>query len=316
MKNVFKKSKRDDANTKRNSTIFIGSLSNIVFPVSLALWMQFAKDLESIKFWAVIIVIGIIQIWAYCVLIWGDRGTLPLLLIEYEKSLQKIRKLESKIEETEVLLDEVLAHEQMSIVWSSIQSHMAFVDYKNGEAKEIIGRTIGPMIDSAGDLFGFEYDEIWSAAVYVWEEDALRPLWWKRSSNHPAGDGEPRTWEKGEGHLGSAFMAEQSVCTPDALDQSTAHQIQPKPANRRDYDEVYRSFISAPVALEFPDKKELLGVLTITSNVADTFNDENIIVIQHAADVVAGILALEKYKISITKSPPNVSDIDKASQSA
>jgi signal transduction protein with GAF and PtsI domain len=145
------------------------------------------------------------------------------------------------------------------------------------------------MVEAGGVLFEFDYGEVWSAAVYRYNEGSnlLEPAWWHRPDEHPS-EGAPRSWQPGDGHVGSAFMQSRILFTTDAASEETSPLLQPSTGNERDYDsEIYRSFVSAPILLDLKPEPLKFGVLVITSNVAGRFDGENQSVVAHAAQVLA-----------------------------
>lgn len=85
------------------------------------------------------------------------------------------------------------------------------------DLKEALDDLLAPLYLSGGDVLGFGGSERWSLTVYLYSasEDKLKPVWREKSRNHPSSD-LGRSWGRGQGHVGKAFVDGKIIVTGDA----------------------------------------------------------------------------------------------------
>lgn len=260
-------------------------------PTLLAIWLG-AIDVDKVGagwFWLVIIVLIVFQAVLYSVSN-KHAETVPVLHMA-NAELQAVQDvLTDHIEVSEALTDWLITANQLGAYWATYQALIATTcpdgDEKISDSCRI---ALTPMMEAADVLFDFEFADSWSVAVYRFNEttERLQPVWWNRTDDHPS-SGTPREWRPGDGHVGSAFMQNRVLFTNDIVHDETAILLKPSASNSKDYDdEIYRSFISAPIMLDLEPKPKQFGVLVLTSNQSGRFNDDNKAIVGHAFQVLA-----------------------------
>ncbi|MEM9749426.1 MAG: GAF domain-containing protein [Pseudomonadota bacterium] len=163
---------------------------------------------------------------------------------------------------------------------------------------EMLSDLLAPLYLMGGHLLEIDGKESWSFSVYLYSatDDVLRPVWRRRSPNHPS-TGESRSWERGQGHVGKAFVDRRTLFTSDAHASDVAQLVEATGENQRNYDrDAYRSFASLPFGLTVDDSDQIppTGVLVATSSQIGRFDIEMVELIQHFADTLGVIFALTK----------------------
>lgn len=260
-------------------------------PTALAVWLGVFDEatVGTAWFWIVIVLIVAFQAALYFVstryaeTVPGLHLANSLLAEQYN---ERLVEQEALAEENEWLQTAI----RLASFWSTFQGLIQeMAPQEDAEFAESCRLAISPMIEAAGVLFGFGFDDIWSVAVYAHDEDAalLVPVWHKRTEEHPS-PGAPRSWRLGDGHVGSAYMQNRILYTIDMADDDASMLLKPSAENGREYDDaVYRSFVSAPITLDLETGPAQFGVLVITSNITGRFNEGNKIIVGHAAQVLA-----------------------------
>jgi len=281
------------------SNRFVSFLTLLLIPLVLGLWVEKADPavIGGLTFWSVILVIFVIQTFVYVKLDRKASEDTPQLVFEYGELANLNERLQGYAAELSTSLEHTVAAEQLGRAWSAKQAHLGiFFKMKVGTVEEACASVIEPLLGQAGKIFGWGYDDLWTVAVYRWDDvkNNLLPVWWKRASEHPSA-GDPRSWQNGEGHCGTAFMSQQTLFTDDLNDPSTFNRVRPTPSNVRDYDhDVYRSFATVPLTITHPDGEVRLGVVTLTSNVLGRFGETNVSVAEHLGDILAQVLYLDR----------------------
>jgi hypothetical protein len=142
-------------------------------------------------------------------------------------------------------------------------------------------------------LFSFERSEKWSFTVFIADANAnLVPVKRLASAVHPRKDSQPRSWRAGDGHVGQAFQRRQTIVTRDATDPEVAALFRAQGANeRKGDDELYRSYVSAPLG-SGGEGRSPLGVLVVTSNVPGRFEDLARQPIELTANLLATVMRI------------------------
>lgn len=269
----------------------VNFLAILAGPTALAVWLGVfdATKVGTGWFWTVTCLIVAFQAALYYVTTRYSE-TVPALHLSNSVLAEAY---EDALNELDILVEErtwLQTANRLGSYWSTFQGLIEEKAPTNDEDfAESCGLAIKPMIDAAGILFGFEFDDIWSVTVYAYDRDTerLTPVWYKRTEDHPS-TGAPRAWRQGDGHVGSAFMQNRILYTIDMADGDASMLLQPSAENGREYDEnVYRSFVSAPITLDLNSGPAQFGVLVVTSNVIGRFDDENRGIVGHAAQVLA-----------------------------
>lgn len=269
----------------------VNFLAILAGPTALAVWLGV---FDAAK-------VGAVWFWVITILIVAFQAVLYLVNTQYSETVPALHLSNSVLSEAyEEAIYELKTFSQerkwlqtanrLGSYWSTFQG---LIDEKapssESDFSESCGLAVKPMIDASGILFGFEFDDIWSVTVYGYDRDSDRliPVWFKRTEDHPS-TGAPRAWKQGDGHVGSAFMQNRILYTVDMADGDASMLLQPSAENGREYDEnVYRSFVSAPITLDLKSGPAQFGVLVVTSNVIGRFNEENRGIVGHAAQVLA-----------------------------
>ncbi|MWV26436.1 hypothetical protein [Aurantiacibacter rhizosphaerae] len=275
----------------RSQNRLVNFLAILGVPTALAVWLGVfdAATVGAGWFWGVTAAIVIFQAVLYLVSTKYSE-TVPALHLEnselyigYEDALAEIEQLgEEK--------DWLLTANRLGSYWATFQGLIQATDPRTEEQFcESCRLAISPMLEAAGILFNFGFDDVWSVAIYELEptSEILEPVWFKRTEDHPS-SGMPRSWRVGDGHVGSAFMQNRVLYTIDMADAEASMLLKPSAENGREYDDnVYRSFVSAPITLDLKSGPTQFGVLVITSNEIGRFDNENRAIVGHAAQVLA-----------------------------
>lgn len=134
-----------------------------------------------------------------------------------------------------------------------------------------------------------------SVYIYSKERDLLIPVWRKRSECHPS-SGAGRSWGRGQGHVGKAFVDRKPIVTGDA-GHPDVKQLCGAPASlEAEYDQLaYRSFASVPILAATQESP--YGVLVATSDVVDRFDDVSSQLLLIHADAIGALFALNNVDI-------------------
>tara|TARA_R110002095_G_scaffold60369_1_gene51436 strand:- start:37 stop:768 length:732 start_codon:yes stop_codon:yes gene_type:complete len=174
---------------------------------------------------------------------------------------------------------------------------------------EMLSDVLAPLYLTGGQLLGFLGTESWSLSVYLYSktQDKLVPIWREKSRNHPS-QGKSRSWGRGEGHVGKAFVDRETIFTADASDGEVAKLVEAKGDNKRSYDQIaYRSFASIPFGVFGSQTQGLpIGVVVGTSNEPNRFNLESTELAQHFAETLGVILSLTHFDVDILSNDSNI----------
>jgi len=141
-------------------------------------------------------------------------------------------------------------------------------------------------------LFGFGSSEQWCFTLYLYSQhhEQLLPVWRRKSANHLSGD-KPRIWERGEGHVGKAFVDQKAIITGNASDGEVAEFSTLPPGREKDYDsKTYISYASIPVGPILSEDRRPYGVLVGTSDRPGRFDRENSAILYQISGAVASLL--------------------------
>lgn len=277
---------------------FITFLTILLFPLVLTLWVDKADPdkVGSFLFWAVIVTIGVIQVLAFAL----DKPVediAPTIFLTVREQRQIIEALNARDEALSAEVQAMTSAFVLGKSWSAIQSHLpVFFGRKDADLREACERIAEPLRSSLADIFGMGFNDKWSVVVYRWDGEAglLRPVYWDRARDHPSEQSEPRSWRDGEGHSGTAFMAEKVLFTSDVAQPSTLNRVYPRPENVRSYDlDIYRSFVTVPlIVTDADDLRHRLGVVALTSDHVGRFDETNVAVVEELGEVLGEALWL------------------------
>ena len=286
----------------RKQNRFVNFLAILGVPTVVGVWLSVssADQVGNIAFWGVTGLLVLLQIILYFVTT-TYAETVPELHLE-RAELQEIQEhLTSAVEDSDRYIEWLEKAAKIGTFWTTFQGLISAVspesDEEFGEACRL---ALSPMIDAAGVLFDFSFGEVWSIAVYRLNDkgDLLEPVWWKRAEDHPS-EGAPRTWRPGDGHVGSAFMQDRILYTTDMTSDDASMLLKPSVSNNQPYDnDVYRSFVSAPILLDLQPEPMRYGVLVITSSEIGRFDDENKSIVSQAAQVIAHLFDWRRLAIA------------------
>lgn len=147
---------------------------------------------------------------------------------------------------------------------------------------------------NADALFGFDRRERWGLTVYRHDSasNKLRHVARIASSNHPRRNHEGRSWNVGDGHVGRAWVGREPLLASDATnpDVKSAYPV-PADIAKPDDDELYRSYVSAPIGGE-KNGPPPFGVLVATSDRIGRFDRPAIQPIEFGAKSLAVLFHL------------------------
>lgn len=133
-----------------------------------------------------------------------------------------------------------------------------------------------PLYDGRCALFGFEEDEKFNAAVYIMvpgqpgDSSMLHLV--GRKTNIPKEQLRNRSWRVGTGHAGYTYMRNKPSIIPDVRGYPELRNDQEDGDNDK-----YISFATIPLRKSnsnpFHSDQDAYGVLLLTSNIANRFND-------------------------------------------
>lgn len=164
-----------------------------------------------------------------------------------------------------------------------------------GQLKEALSEMLAPLYLTGGETLGFEASERWAVAVYFYsgERDQLQLVWREKSRNHPAGDN-PRSWGRGQGHVGKAFVDGKPIITADASHPDVEQLCVAPAGHERNYDQkAYRSFASIPISVSEAEHQPY-GVLVGTSDKPGRFDQDSALLLKHFADSIGMLMAIAR----------------------
>ena len=238
--------------------------------------------------WAAIIVVSAITWWnAYPV----EYSTLTLTVANSDLAFERDELLR-RLEEAEKWVFHSYASSALRTMTAEyIRKGINSVE----DLQEAIGEMLAPLYLNGGEVLGIGASEKWTFGVFLYSRklDELVPLWREKSRNHPS-KGAPRSWGRGQGHVGKSFVDRKPIVTGDGTHPDVI-QLCGAPAGReRPYDlDVYRSFASIPVGPSSADGMPY-GVLVGTSDKKDRFDQDSAILLMHYADSLGVLLSLAK----------------------
>lgn len=167
------------------------------------------------------------------------------------------------------------------------------------DLSESISELLSPIYLKCESLFGVGGSENWNFAVYLYsrDRDELIPVWREKALNHPSGS-TTRTWGRGQGHVGKAFVDRRNIITPDAAHPEVWELSAAPPGQGRDYDQdAYKSFASIPIGPFGGDEEMAYGVLVGTSDRVDRFDKSNTIILVQMAQLIALLVIFAKIDV-------------------
>lgn len=291
----------------QDHSLVIRTLSLIVSPALLSIWIGLVRpaDVGQALFWGFIGLIAALQLVTFFLVERNTTAALPDLATAYQDLLAQRHRLQEAIGKLEKERQKADYCNLIGYSWAAIQTHLG-IQQRTGQfdIEDTCESIVSPLITSAGNIFGWQYNDLWTVTVYQWSEaeQILVPVWWLRSRGHPA-SGIPRRWQNGEGHCGSAFMSQRILFTTELLETGKFNRVLPSQANIRDYDlAAYRSFATAPLTVRHTgtggqSRTCTLGVVTLTSNQPGRFTESNMLIIQQLSEVLTLALWLNALEI-------------------
>jgi len=226
----------------------------------------------------------------------ADESVLELI-VENERLERQLATSNSTIEQLSQSIGLLsLQVTYSNSTWPMVLEHSRREILTLGDLRESISEIATPL-DLQGEFaFGFAPAERWSFAVYLYSErqDLLLPVWREKAKTHPSLDA-GRTWGRGEGHVGKAFVDRKAIITGNSRNPAAAELSALPPGRENAYDkDVYISFAAVPVGPLLKDENRPYGVLVGTSDRVDRFDREKAGLLIQIADGIAGLIATSR----------------------
>jgi len=241
--------------------------------------------------WLVLIIFHVAFWWR----VRPSSQSLLKLLVENENREDEVKRLEESVSGLSQSIELLSA-----VVTLNYSTRRMVVKYvQNGirtrdQLTESLTEIMAPLYLEGEHFFGFQGSERWNFAIYLFsrEADQLLPVWREKARNHPS-QGGGRTWGRGEGHVGKAFVNAKAIITGDATHPEVAPLSAAPNSKVKDYDEsLYLSYASIPIGPLLDDKGLPYGVLVATSDRTGRFDKENTAILVHIADIIASLVSL------------------------
>jgi hypothetical protein len=285
-------------------------------PVVDALAGVFTPSLFDKMGWLPITIMWLVLVIFHVVFWWRTKPaphSLLKLIVESEDRESEIYQLKQTIHGLgqAIELSSALAtlnYTTRRMVVKYVQNGISTKDHLYESLSEIMA----PLHLEGEHFFGIQGSERWNFAVYLFsaKEDQLVPIWREKARNHPS-EGAGRSWGRGEGHVGKAWVNGKAIITGDASHPEVAPLSAAPHEKERDYDVgLYRSYASIPIGPLLEDEGFPYGVLVATSDRIGRFDKENTAILVHIADSIASLLSLSGANldtlVSLTTAPPGV----------
>jgi nitrate reductase NapE component len=298
--------------TKKQTELHVANVvAFVLFPIVMGWLGAFTSDIYRVHPWLAV-ALWVLTFISFGLFWWRAYPSTPALL----KLVDQNETLGDQIDELEITISDLGQSLNLLAAQAtfSISSRVMLVHYlKRGistvaEVRECFSEILAPAYLDGEFLFGFGGSERWNFAVYLYssEQDLLVPVWREKAQNHPSA-GMGRSWGRGQGHVGKAFVDLQTIITGDSQLEEVA-QLSAAPTRlQRGYDgSTYRSFAAIPIGPMLPDKEPLpYGVLVATSDRVGRFDRENTAVLSQAAGIIGSLIALGSLEIDRLRDSTN-----------
>jgi putative methionine-R-sulfoxide reductase with GAF domain len=178
----------------------------------------------------------------------------------------------------------------VNVTWDAAVGVIESPESGENECEAFARMALDAMVEHKSTLLHFEDDEVWSAAIYFFNDPLklLIPVAFRRSWRSEV---EPRRWPRGEGHIGMAFDRERTLIHKDI---SGERAYDARGERVRSYDtERYRSIASVPIR---NSRGRCLGVITSSSSTVGRFSEENTEILLELADAIACVFTMRDYR--------------------
>lgn len=145
------------------------------------------------------------------------------------------------------------------------------VSTKPYDLEKDMANLLSPLVREKERILGFQSEAFHNFCLNIFNPNTQK-LEVKWRDCHPIIeiDRKDRSWGIGEGHIGLAYARNAILITGDASDNPVYTSANPEDRDRD--NRYYRSFVS--IAITSPDSRQPIGVLAITSNVTNQFNED------------------------------------------
>lgn len=286
---------RSEVSALAQSRKYLLIFGQVLIPVAVGLIFTFRAEFDAINanlFWILILTCVVLQ---SLMIFYTARS--PQLVQEayflarplhqnYERSVAEAETYKQKILYLSVLQEIIFAWNIMLLRYHRDAQPSA------GGLGDEIGKILSLIVFKREDLFGFRAGEFWNFAVYLFDpqENVLRPVWRDKHPSHPS-TGDARVWRPGEGHVGKAFIERKALITADATLQEVAQFLAAPMEKARPHDDTaYKALASFPIE-GVAESGEAAGVIVATSDRIGRFDRVNSLVLNHAAAVLANVIA-------------------------
>lgn len=269
----------------------------VVFPSIIGVLGAFTSDIHKAHgplIWAIwiVLIIFFVAFWMRYV---PATSSVLALLRENEDLAEELRDKQRTIAGLETSITLLTYQSALSLsTRGMVAEYVKRGLSTTAELAEALSSLLAPLYLEGEGIFGFGGSERWNFAVYLYskERDLLVPVWREKARTHPS-VGPGRSWGRGQGHVGKAFVDRASIITPDSLHPEVEPLSSAPRGMEADYDrEVYRSFAALPIGPLGDDVELPYGVLVGTSDRSGRFDRENVALLAHAAGAVASLVAL------------------------
>ncbi len=227
--------------------------------------------------------------------------SLLALAVENEELEDKAAELEERARQLQRAID-LLAFEAgyAASARAAILLHARSGIRSLDELKGALADLAVPLAYQSEFLFEFGPSEGWNFAIYLYSEDrdVLLPVWRIRAENHPSPrGGMGREWNRGEGHVGKAFVDQKPIITADCSQPEAAEFSTLPPGKERPHDPAYVSFASIPIGPILSEDRRPYGVIVGTSDRPGRFNRSTAGVLVQIAGAIASLLITGGFNI-------------------
>jgi hypothetical protein len=216
-----------------------------------------------------------------------------------------VRKAEGYLDELDELDRQVAEYEALDLrrrarieaakqMREAVEQALANAAESVGDAAQFLLETAIASIETAA---GFDPGELWSISVFEIQgrgaAKALRRVAVARA-DRGSERGPPRSWRKGEGFVGVAWLNNRDVIIPDSQADGIAHEYPVPPRKAREGDsERYRSMAAIPIHVG--RSQDIWGVVAFSSDREGRFRrdpDNNRAQSVDTVRMFAGMMAL------------------------
>jgi hypothetical protein len=294
----IEKNARDFLQWSRGNSKILIATSTAVMPSLIGIWAKLGDKVgNDWLYYLGILALAAVQVYLFIRTMKVPEVAIDTYFVarEIEQHQEEQREIAAEMETD---LNRFAIADAIAYLWSALQCEQvpACVDQMSDtELSTNVGKVLDPVIAQAEDLFEIENRELWSFSLfrYVPEKDLLVPCWRAAHRNHPRYGKPGRAWKPGHGHVGLAFIRNQTIFTANANDEDVRRLTEPQGPEARNYDAAtYVSFAAVPInALGLKAGNKPCGVLVATSNQQDRFHEGNVWILEHAALVLANLFS-------------------------